>query len=64
MSLSSQLYRGISDKIMCMHIYIWASLVAQMVKNLPAMWETWLRSLGLEDPQEEGMTMDSSILAW
>ena len=64
MSLFSQLYRGIIDKIMCVHIYIWASLVAQMVMNLPAMWETWVRSLGLEDPQEEGMTIDSSILAW
>ena len=31
----------------------WASLVAQMVKNLPAMWETWVRSLGWEDPLEK-----------
>ena len=42
----------------------WASLVAQMVKNLPAMWETWVRSLGWEDPLEEGMATHSSILAW
>ena len=42
----------------------WASLVAQMVKNLPAMWETWVWSLGLEDPLEEGMATHSSILAW
>ena len=42
----------------------WASLMAQMVKNLPAMWETWLRSLGQEDPLEEGMATHSSILAW
>ena len=42
----------------------WASLVAQMVKNLPAMWETWVRSLGWEDPLEEGMVTHSSILAW
>ena len=41
-----------------------ASLVAQMVKNLPAMWETWVRSLGWEDPLEEGMATHSSILAW
>ena len=41
-----------------------ASLVAQLVKNLPAMWETWVRSLGWEDPLEEGMATDSSILAW
>ena len=41
-----------------------ASLVAQMVKNLPAMWETWVQSLGWEDPLEEGMATYSSILAW
>ena len=41
-----------------------ASLVAQLVKNLPAMWETWVRSLGWEDPLEEGMAIHSSILAW
>ena len=40
------------------------SLVAQMVKNLPAMRETWVRSLGWEDPLEEGMAIPSSILAW
>ena len=40
------------------------SLVAQMVKNLPAMWETWVQSLSQEDPQEEGMATHSSILAW
>ena len=43
--------------------YSWASLVAQLVKNLPAMWETWVQSLGWEDPLEEGMAMRSSILA-
>ena len=41
-----------------------ASLVAQMVKNLPAVQKTWLRSLGREDPLEEGMATHSSILAW
>ena len=41
-----------------------ASLVAQTVKRLPAMLETWLRSLGWEDPLEEGMATHSSILAW
>ena len=41
----------------------WASLVAQMVKNLPAMWETWVRSLGWEDSPGEGNGY-SSILAW
>ena len=42
----------------------WASVVAQMVKNLPAMRETWAQSLGWEDPLEEGMATHSSILAW
>ena len=40
------------------------SLVAQTVKNPLAMWETWVRSLGWEDPLEEGMATYSSILAW
>ena len=35
-----------------------------MVKNLPTMWETWVQSLGWDDPLEEGMAMHSSILAW
>ena len=39
-------------------------LVAQTVKNLPAMWETWVRSLGWEDPLEKGMITQSNILAW
>ena len=43
--------------------YSWASLVAQTVKNLPAMWETWVQSLGQEDPLEESMATHSSILA-
>ena len=40
------------------------SLIAQLVKNLPAMQETWVQSLGQEDPLEEGMATHSSILAW
>ena len=40
------------------------SLVALKVKNLPAMWETWVQSLGQEDPLEEDMATHSSILAW
>ena len=44
--------------------YSWASLVAQPVKNLTAMWETWVRSLGWEDPLEKGKSTHSSILAW
>ena len=46
------------------YISIWVSLVAQMVKNLPAMRETWVLSLGWEDYLEEGMATHSSILAW
>ena len=51
------------------HIYIkprpyWASLVAQMVKNLPTMQETLARSLGQEDPLQKEMTAHSSILTW
>ena len=41
-----------------------ASLVAQMVKNLPAMWKTWVWSLGQEDPLEKGMATHSSFLPW
>ena len=44
--------------------YYWASLMAQLVNNLPATRETWVRSLGWEDPLEEGMATHSSILAW
>ena len=42
----------------------WASLVPQMEKNLPAVQETWVQSLGWEDPLEKEMTTHSSILAW
>ena len=42
----------------------WASLVTQTVKDLPAMRETWVRSLGWEDPLEEDMATHYSILAW
>ena len=44
--------------------YSWASLVAQLAKNLPALWETWVQSLGWEDPLEKGKVNHSSILAW
>ena len=44
--------------------YSWASLVAQMVKNSPAVRETWVQSLGWEDPLEKGIAIHSSILAW
>ena len=44
--------------------YTWSSLVAQLVKNSPMMRETWVRSLGWEDPLEKGRATHSSILAW
>ena len=63
---------------MCVKLYFWALyfislvymsilmpfLVAQTVKNLSAMWETWVQSLGWEDPLEKGTPTNSSILAW
>ena len=55
---------------MCINVYVWAyriawaSLIAQLVKNLPAMRETWVGSLGWEDPLEKGKATHSSILAW
>ena len=52
--------KGIGDPLQ----YSWASLVAQMIKDQPAMQETWLQSLDWEDPLEEGMATHSSILAW
>ena len=48
----------------CKESTLHPSLVAQMVKNPPAMRETWVQSLGWEDPLEEGMATHSSILAW
>ena len=44
------------------NIKFWASLVAQLLKNLPAMQETWVRSLGGEDPLQNGMATHSSML--
>ena len=44
--------------------YSWASLLAQMVRNLPAMQETWVQSLGWEDPLEKGMATHSNVLVW
>ena len=46
------------------HEYLWVSLVAQRLKSLPAMQETWVRSLGQEDPLEKEMATHSSTLAW
>ena len=44
--------------------YSWASLVAQLVKNPPAMWDTWVQSLGWEDSLEKVKATHSSVLAW
>ena len=46
------------------NIILWACLVAQMVKTLPAMWQTWVQSLGQEDPLEKEMATHSSVLTW
>ena len=51
-------------KIAAFYVTYVAALVAQAVKNLPAMQETWVQSLGWEDPLEKGMATHSSILAW
>ena len=50
----------------CVFIFCssWASLVAPMIKNLPSIQETWVRSLGQKDPLEKGMATYSSILSW
>ena len=56
--------RSTGDRIGYPLCYSWASLVAQLVKNSPAVWEIWVQSLGWEYPLEEGKGTDSSILAW
>ena len=58
----AQVFSSVSfDKLLA---FIRVSLIAQWVKNLPAMQETWVRSLGQEDPLEKGISTHSSILAW
>lgn len=57
-------FLGDSDWPSLGHVPTRASLAAQTVKNPPAMRETWVQSLGWEDPMEEGMTTYSSFLAW
>ena len=59
----------VSASFIMLHLWICAtlfkaSLVAQMVKHLPTVWETWVRFLGREDPLEKEMAIHSSILAW
>ena len=56
--------RSTGEEIVYSLQYSWASLLAQLVKNLPAMQETWVWSLGWEDPLEKGKATHSSILAW
>ena len=56
--------RFTGEGIGCTLQYSWSSLVAQLVKNLPAMQETWVQSLGWEDPLEKGKAIHSGILAW
>ena len=50
--------------IINVHLLFWASFIAQLVKNLPAMWETWVRSLGREGSLEKEMATHSNVLAW
>ena len=49
---------------MAEHVFMVTTLVAQMVKRLSTMWETWVRSLGREDPLEKEMAIHSSTVAW
>ena len=58
-----ELERSAGEGIGYPHQYSWASLVAQLVKNLPAMWEIWVQYLGWEEPLEKGKATHSSNLA-
>ena len=55
---------GIGHSLQYSLQYSWASLMAQLVKNIPAIRETWVRSLGWKDPLEKGKATHSSILVW
>ena len=65
-SIISLLFMAVQYSIIAIYLgrYIWASGVAQLVKNLPAMQETWVQSLDWKDPMEKGKATHSSILAW
>jgi len=63
-SLTPESGRSLGEGTSCPLQDSWASSVAQLVKNLPAMRETWVRSLGWLDPLEKGKATHSSILAW
>ena len=56
---------GVKGGFHCLFcLLLWASLVAQRVKHLPTMWDTWVQSPGREDPLEKEMATHSSTLAW
>ena len=66
---SSKLGKEYIKAVYCHPAYLisiqsWTSLVAQTVKHLSTMWETWIRCLGQEDPLEKEMATHSSVLAW
>ena len=63
-SLIPELGRSTGERIDYPLQYSWTSLVTQLVKNLPAMWKTWVGSLSWEDPLKKGLATHSSILAW
>ena len=63
-SLIPGLGRSLGEGTGCLLQYSWASRMAQLGKNLPAMHETWVPSLCWEDPLEKGKAIHSSILAW
>ena len=63
-SLIPLLGRATGEEIGYSLQYSWASLVAHLVKNPPTMWETWVQSLGWEDPLKKGKATYSSILVW
>jgi len=58
----AKVYYG-AEVISAQYFVCWASLVAKLVKNLSAMWETWVQSMGWEDPLEDVMANQSNILA-
>ena len=64
LSKLEDMLKGRHAKLRDSSLYYWTSLVVQMVKRLPTMWETQVRSLGQEDPLEKEMATLSSILAW
>ena len=58
------MYFILGSSVLVITLDVVASLVAQLVKNLPAMWEIWAQSLGWEDPLEKGTATHSGIPAW